>query len=493
MKEEGALATTEAALLEIMSNLSGSSSSIKDAKSAALNDALNNLLEGDTVACPGDVDDLGGSKMEAAVIPHPSSQPPPLPPKSAIGVPPKGATPHASPSLSMPPIPPRLKKAKSRGRRKMSSSGNNAHSSSDSDFEHFVPPGSRNSTRENSVDPSDAPDTSSSSSSRTPSSHPPGGPAQPPGCPAQPPGCPSHPRKAEGVKKSNSDPKQNKVSKTLNRCSPKKLQSNRSMSLSALEKSNTGAVAGGGGGGGGGEDSDETSGGIAESTGYSTPFDHLSNWKQMMLEDEAASGGQEHKSSLSLSLSLGNAQTTSSAAVHAKCDPKGQGGPRWVGSPLNRHSATEALLHRKDSTRSMVSRKDSTNSFDQGMIETLHRESSTADGYVTAAEIAIAIVGARRGKPLLAATPTESSSDYLPIIPSTGVVLNPEVQSGGCGVETNTGQREGSLHVPEPGAREYSKRGLAGTMGRTSGGSGTPRREQYVGEGTCGEKREGVQ
>ena len=264
------------------------------------------------------------------------------------------------------------------------------------------------------------------------------------------------------------------------------------MSLSALEKSNTGAVAGGGGGGGE-EDSDETPGGIAESTGYSTPFDHLSNWKQMMLEDEAASGGQEHKSSLSLSLSLGNAQTTSSAAVHAKCDPKGQGGPRWVGSPLNRHSATEALLHRKDSTRSMGSRKDSTNSFDQGMMETLHRESSTADGYVTAAEIAIAIVGARRGKPLLVATPTESSSDYLPIIPSTGVVLNAEVQSGGCGVETNAGQRDGSLHIPEPGAREYSKRGLAGAMGRTSGGSGTPRREQYVGEGTCGEKGEGVQ
>ena len=84
-------------------------------------------------------------------------------------------------------------------------------------------------------------------------------------------------------------------------------------------------------------------------------------------------------------------------------------------------------------------------------------------------------------KPPFVTTPTETSSDYLPIIHSAGAVQNREVQPGGYGVEPSAGQRDGSQHVPEPGARGHFKRRGASTMGRPNGGSGTPNREQYVG------------
>ena len=464
--------TTETALLELMSSLKGPSVPTKDTRCAALSDALNSLLEGD-ITHFGDVCNFSDSKtsLVSSHLPHSPppphlSHPPPLPPKSSAVVPSKEVGPHGSPSLVTPSIPPKSKKAKPK------QSSENAHSSSDSDFEHFVPPSSRNSTRENSLEPQDT----SASSPNVWASSP----------------LPRHPQKTDRhkqdkVKKSNSDPKSNKVASSLPRTSQKKVQSNRSMSLSALEKNNIvpAAVVG---------DSDDNPEGVADSTGYSKPFDHLSNWKQTMLADDV-SGGKDRVGTLSLSMSLDNSHSKSETAVHTKglCDSKELG----QSQVRNRHSITETLLHRKDSKRSAGSKENYTASDDHGMV--LCRESSTADGYVTAAEIAVAVVGARR-KPATATTPMESMPGYLAIIPSTEAVHHTGVEVGGgpqvsCHrdrQEPNAEQQDSAEHGV---ARGLVRRRAADTMGRIeNSGSGHQHRNQYVercGGGGGQEIREG--
>lgn len=248
------------------------------------------------------------------------------------------------------------------------------------------------------------------------------------------------------------------------------MHTNRSKSLSALEKNNVTITSAGAE-----EEMDEENPVIADSSSYSKPFDHLFNWKQMMLEEDGSSG-QELK--YSLSMSIGSTQSVKeTATLHGRdsCDPKGQSLGHEGSVLSNRHSAVEPLLHRKDSATLTSSRKNSSNSTNQELLVTLHRESSTADGYMTAAEIATAVVGARQ-KTAAATTPTkESIPDYLPIIPSS---QSTEKQHGDR--EPNQGTKQlgrGALTLDTRTYR-HSQAGLASTMGRRNAGGGASCKEQ---------------